>query len=110
MNILPRVSEVIIPIEKFTRYALNPDKDRDKAIAFDRALGYNLDNVGHLISQIRNCLPLFPATKKGNIGYGDRYEVILDITGIHGKTAKVLTGWIDDASNGEMRLTTIHVD
>ena len=27
-----------------------------------------------------------------------------------GKTAKVLTAWIDDSSNDEMRLTTVHVD
>ena len=38
------------------------------------------------------------------------YEVIMDITGPNGKTAKVLTAWIDDRNNGEMRLTTIHVD
>lgn len=38
------------------------------------------------------------------------YEVIMDITGQNGKTAKVLTAWIDDKSNGEMRLITVHVD
>jgi len=40
----------------------------------------------------------------------NQYEVIMEITGANGKIAKVLTGWIDDSSNGEMRLTTAHVD
>ena len=47
---------------------------------------------------------------KGDRGYGMTYEVIMDITGPNGKTAKVLTAWIDDRSKGEMRLTTVHVD
>ena len=38
------------------------------------------------------------------------YEVIMDIIGPNGKMAKVLTAWSDDKNNGEMRLTTVHVD
>jgi hypothetical protein len=32
------------------------------------------------------------------------------LKGENGKTAKVLTGWIDDVSTGEMRLVTVHID
>ena len=110
MNILPKSDKVVIPIEKFTKYALNPEKDADKAIAFDRALGYNVNNVDKLIEQIRENIDKYPAREKGNLGYGMRYEVAMNIIGANGKTVKVLTGWIDDASNGEMRLTTVHVD
>ncbi len=38
------------------------------------------------------------------------YEVVMDITGPNKKTAKVLTAWINDKNNGEIRLTTVHVD
>ena len=38
------------------------------------------------------------------------YEVVMNLVGPNGKAAKVLTGWIDDKNNGEMRLTTVHID
>lgn len=107
---LPRYQEAVIPKEKFTQYALNPDKDLDKARAFKNALGYDLDNANDLIEQINAKLPEYEAVSKGDRGWGMTYEVIMDITGPNGKTAKVLTAWIDDKNNGEMRLTTVHVD
>ena len=110
MNTLPRYEDAVIPIEKFTQYCLDPKADQDKAIAFNDALGYNLDNVNNLIANIRHHLPGFPAIPKGNIGYGMRYQVVMSLTGPNGKTAKVLTGWIDDIKTGEIRLTTAHVD
>ena len=107
---LPRYEDSVIPKAKFTEYALNPSKDPDKAKAFKLALGYTVENADHLIEQIRSNLPLYKAVEKGDRGYGMTYEVIMDITGPNGKTAKVLTAWIDDQSKGEMRLTTVHVD
>lgn len=107
---LPKYEKSVIPRNKFTEYALNPAKDPDKAKAFKLALGYTIENADHLIEQIRSNLPLYKAVEKGDRGYGMTYEVIMDITGPNGKTAKVLTAWIDDQSKGEMRLTTIHVD
>lgn len=107
---LPKYQEALIPRAKFTEYALNPSKDANKAEAFRKALGYTLENVDDLIEQIYAKLPEYNAVKKGDRGWGMTYEVIVDITGPNGKTAKVLTAWIDDKSNGEMRLTTVHVD
>ena len=107
---LPRYQEAVIPKAKFTQYAMNPDKDPDKARAFKSALGYDLDNANDLIEQINAKLPEYEAVSKGDRGWGMTYEVVMDITGPNGKTAKVLTAWIDDKNNGEMRLTTVHVD
>lgn len=107
---LPRYKDVVIPKAKFTQYALNPDKDPDKAKAFEKALGYTVDNADELIEQINEKLSEYEAVEKGDRGWGMAYEVIMDISGPNGKTAKVLTGWIDDKNNGEMRLTTVHID
>ena len=107
---LPRYKEAVIPKAKFTQYALNPDKDPDKAKAFKKALGYTMDNADDLIEQIKEKLPDYEAVEKGDRGWGMTYEVIMDIIGPNGKRAKVLTAWIDDKNNGEMRLTTVHVD
>ena len=107
---LPRYKEAVIPKAKFTQYALNPDKDPDKARAFEKALGYTMDNADELISQIYDKIPEYNAKEKPDNGWGKRYEIIMDIMGPNGKTAKVLTAWIDDKNTGEMRLTSVYVD
>ena len=107
---LPRYTEAVIPKGKFVGYALNPQKDPNKARAFKEALGYTQENAEDLIQQIREELSKYRAVEKGDRGYGMTYEVVMDITGPNKKTAKVLTAWIDDKNNGEMRLTTVHVD
>ena len=110
MGLLPRHESAVIPIDKFTSYALNPDKSPYKALAFELALGYNQENAEKLIMNIRTNLNKFPAKSKGNKGYGTLYEVVMELTGENGKTAKVLTGWLDDISKGETRLTTVYID
>ena len=107
---LPKYQEVVIPKEKFTQYALNPDKDPNKAKAFQLALGYTLENADELIKQIYDKLPEYEAKEKPDNGWGKRYEVKMDLTGPNGKTAKVLTAWIEDKDTGEMRLTSAYVD
>jgi len=111
MNTLPKADNVVIPIEKFTMYALNYSRQEDKALAFELALGYTTANAQNLIDNIRMNLTKFPAILKGNIkGYGDVYEVEMVLTGENRKTAKVLTGWIDDSSTGQMCLTSAYIN
>ncbi len=52
----------------------------------------------------------YPAVYKDTTKYGKRYEVIMELTGPNGKTAKVLTGWLVENKTGRPRLITIHVD
>lgn len=109
-TLLPRRNAAVIPQAKFTEYALNLAKAPDKAIAFSSALGYDINNVNGLMENIRTNLKRFPATDKGDKGYGKQYEVRMDLTGPNGKTAKVITAWIDDKETGEMRLVSAYVD
>lgn len=109
-TLLPRRNAAVIPQAKFTEYALNLAKAPDKAIAFSSALGYDINNVSSLMENIRTNLKRFPATDKGDKGYGKQYEVRMDLTGPNGKTAKVITAWIDDKETGEMRLVSAYVD
>ena len=110
MDVLPRHNEAVIPLKKFTEYCLNPEGDQDKATAFNEALGYSLSNAESLVANIRNNLPNYPAMPRGDIGHGMRFQVVMKLTGPNGKSANVLTGWLDDKNNGEMRLTTAHID
>lgn len=107
---LPKQENVRIPEAKFTQYALNPKKDPNKAKAFKEALGYDLSNSDELIHNIKEHLSEFNAVEKPDNGHGRRYEVVMELTGPNGKTANVLTAWIDDTKTGEMRLTTAYVD
>jgi phage protein len=107
---LPRYWEAAIPRKKFLEYALNPQKDQDKAKAFKSALGYTMENADDLIQQIYDKLPEYEAKEKTDKGWGKRYEVRMELTGPNGKTAKVITAWIDDKNTGQMRLTSAYID
>jgi SPX domain protein involved in polyphosphate accumulation len=110
MDILPRVDEVVIPIEKFTEHSLNKEKQPDKAEAFRRALGYEIHNAQHLIENIRLNIKNFPAISRGHTQYGREYHILMRLKGPNGKTAKVKVCWIDEYDTGEMRLVTAFVD
>lgn len=107
--LLPNYQDAIIPQEKFTQYALNPLKDRNKAEAFERALGYNLSNSDKLIENIRNNIANFNAKEKEDTGYGKRYEIIMTLLGENNKYANVKTAWIIDKETKQTRLTSAYV-
>lgn len=109
MNILPRADEAVIPDAKISGYALDPIKSRGKSVAFQEALGYNLHNAELLADNIRKNIKNFPAVNKGNTGYGETYAVLMELTGVNGKTANVMTAWLDDARTGEIRLTSTYI-
>jgi len=44
-ELLPNTENARVPKEKFTQYALDFKKDKDKATAFQKALGYNKNNT-----------------------------------------------------------------
>ena len=96
-----------IPVDKFTKYSLNQERQPDKAKAFESALGYTSKNVDALIANIQQNLKEEEFVEKGNSGHGMRYENIVVLTGANGKTANVLTAWIED--NGDRRLTSVYV-
>jgi len=109
MNVLPNAIRAAIPIAKFTQYALNPDRDKNKAVAFERALGYNLRNADELVDNIHRNKQNFSATFKGNNGFGDVYECIMNLAGPNGKSANVLTSWIIEDGTDAPRLTNAYV-
>ena len=98
-----------IPKEKFTEYALNPEKDFDKANAFEKALGYNQSNVDKLIDNIYRNVNKFDAVKKPDNGYGQRYSVLMSLVGENGKRANVQTAWIIEKETAITRLVSAYV-
>jgi len=109
MNVLPRADEAIIPIEKLTKYVLDPINSRGKWMAFKDALGYDINNADELSNNIRNNLKNFSAVFKGDKGYGETYSVLMELTGANGKNANVMTAWLIDNKNNEIRMTSAYV-
>ena len=109
MNILPRHEKAVIPIEKFTKYALEPKNSKGKYAAFETALGYNLENYQKLIDNIKSNINNFPAVKHPDKGHGTRYSVEMELMGENGKVARVITAWIDDNKTGDMRLISAYI-
>lgn len=107
--LLPNYQDAVIPKEKFISYALNPLKDKNKAEAFEKALGYNLSNSDKLIENIRNNINKFNAVEKPDLGYGTRYEIIMNLTGENGKNANIKTAWIIDKNTKITRMTSAYV-
>lgn len=108
---LPNAGSVTIAPEKFTGYALNKNHShgRDKAIAFERALGYTVDNADDLIKNIRRNVRRYPAEKRPKNQHGQPYQVKMVLTGPNGKRAVVKTGWIIEEGQTQPRLTSAYI-
>ncbi|MCL2076982.1 MAG: hypothetical protein FWH08_01065 [Oscillospiraceae bacterium] len=101
---------LVIPVEKFVKYSLEPLQRADKARAFRLALGYDKTNYKLLIDQIVSKLKRYDPKPKGNDGFGMRYETVVRIKGANGKTASVRTVWNYDKSSGETIMTNAYVE
>ncbi|WP_199341256.1 MULTISPECIES: DUF6883 domain-containing protein [Nostocales] len=81
------VSRIVIDKRKLTDYALNRDNPvgADKAVIFQRDLGFTIDNYQLLLEQISTQALDAEALKGRADEHGQRYTVDLDITGTQGQ-------------------------
>lgn len=96
-----------IPDSKFTEYALDFEKDQNKATAFKDALGYTKSNYKDLIQNIDDHFDADKLEECGDKGYGMRYQQVMKLKGSNDKEANVLTAWIDRDSS--LDLTSAYV-
>lgn len=106
------VNRIVIDPRKLTEYALNPDNPRgvDKAVMFERHLGFTRDNYQLLLQQIESKVLDSEATLQTTDIHGQRYQVDLEIEGVRsGQRETVRTGWIVEPKNDVARLVTLYV-
>ena len=106
------VSHIFIDPRKLTEYALNPDNPRgvDKAVMFERHLGFTKDNYHLLLQQIETKVLNSEAILITTDVHGPRYQVDLEIEGVEsGQKETVRTGWIVEQKNDVARLITLYV-
>ena len=96
--------------KKLLSYALNTEHEdgKNKAIVFESALGYNKDNADLLEKEIRRGLDTYKAVKKAETEYGEKYEVMMMVTGANGKRAPVATVWMVDEKSTRMVTTYVY--
>ncbi|MEI6286769.1 MAG: DUF6883 domain-containing protein [Bacillota bacterium] len=96
---------------KLLGYALDQNHPcgRDKAIAFEKALGYNKSNYKILKEQIiENVDEYIPIERRAN-EYGRVFSIVISITGVNSKQAAVQTGWLLEKGQTKLRLTSAYV-
>ena len=106
------VSRIVIDPRKLTEYALNPDNPRgaNKAVMFERHLGFTKDNYQLLLQQIESKALNAEATLQTTDIHGQRYQVDLEIEGVEsGQIETVRTGWIVELESDAARLVTLYV-
>ena len=111
-QLLPNYTMAKIQSEKLTGYALNmnhPKGGRDKAIVFERALGYTVDNATELRENILAGLKKWRAWKRPTTSHGQPFEVKMLLTGPNGKQATVKTAWQIDTGDDIPRLISVYV-
>lgn len=100
---------------KLTKYSMDPKHPRgkDKARVWAAALGMDKTHAKEVEQQIMDKLGAFPALKDSVDEYGERFKVLVPVTGPNGRTVDVTTSWIYDRGNESVstkpRLATCYV-
>lgn len=122
---LPAADHAAFDMGKLVNYALSPDNPggRDKARVFQAALGVGPEHAEMIHRQIMDQLPSLAAVRPDPSGgaartdrYGERFNVVVPVTGPTGRTVDVMTAWIYDRADdrrgvqsGKPRLTTLFI-
>ncbi len=112
MKLRDIVSDITIDSRKLTEYVLDPDnpKGADKAVMFERHLGFTRDNYRLLLDKIKATVLDAEAVLQKTDIYGRRYRVDLEIMGVHlGQKEIVRTAWIIEPNKNIARLVTLYV-
>jgi hypothetical protein len=112
MKLREVIDEVIIDPRKLTDYALDPDnpKGKDKAVMFQRHLGFVKDNYQILLDQIYDLVLDADAIPQNEDQFGMRYRIDLQIQGIEAEQIEIVrTGWLVPPNSKQARLTTLYI-
>lgn len=102
------------PIEKFTKYSLDPSNPRaaGKPEAYRRGLGYTRDNAQELADNIHRAVStgeVKPYRVKQD-EFGVKYEFRIPVTGPNGKTKNVIAVYMIDKGGRAPRMITNYLE
>lgn len=102
---------------KLVKYSLNPNhpSGRHKARVWKATLGATQEDADMIYDQVISFLPYAEAAAKEADKHGERFSVMVPVTGPNGKTVDVKTAWIYDRTKDgrsismKPRLATIYI-
>ena len=111
-DLLPNVEQAAFTEEKFTGYFLNPDHPSggDKALVFEKVLGYNKNNWQDLKAEMQKGLLKYRCSRYEVTQHGEQFEVQMMLKGPTGRYAKVKTAWIIDNGETSPRIVSAYID
>ncbi|UZP02664.1 hypothetical protein JW813_13225 [Clostridium botulinum] len=98
--------------KKLLGYCLNKQntKGKNKAIVFEKTLGFNKDNYYLLEAQLKESLKNSILKFRDINKYGFPFSAFIEVQGIDGNSKTIETGWIFEPHNAEkIRLVTAYV-
>lgn len=107
---LPNAENATAPDKKFTHYLFDGEHQEGlaKGAAFASRLGYDINNWQKLQNEIIKSATKYPATHKGNNGYGDRYEQKIILQGKKNTPANVVVGWMHK-TDGTLSMSSAYI-
>ncbi len=103
--------KIIVPQEKLTEYALNPEHNgsgKSKAKLFKELLGITKKDWRYLSAQITNGLTDGALCNVRKTEHGIQYHIDMPVKGLNGVSKTVRTGWITKDST-TISLTTVYI-
>ena len=109
---LPDADRAVIPVEKLRSYALDPTHryGRHKARVFAAVLGIGQDDWAYLRDAILEALSTAYVSAVRESLDGLIYEVRVDVDGLNGRSAEVLTAWETRFPGDAPRLVTAYIN
>ena len=110
---MPNYEKAVTPVEKFTKYSLNPDNPRadGKPESYRRGLGYTAENAEGLIRQIHEYVT--SGNKPYEVEqaeYGVKYKFRIPVHGPNGKTKNVIAVYQIDNGKKIPRMVTNYLE
>jgi hypothetical protein len=104
---LPRADRVQIDMRKVSDYLLSPlhPVGRFKARVF-RALGFDQATLAAFVAEVRRIAAQGEVAEVEDFQFGRKYTVPGELKGPHG-TARVVTVWMQEAGQEDVRLVTV---
>jgi hypothetical protein len=99
-------SDVLVPIEKLTRYLLVPREWDDKSKFLAQA-GFSLEEPQELLREIRRLAAEAEAVEDGENEYGVFLRAAGTLRGPNGRALPVVTVWIRWHLDGRTRFVTL---
>jgi len=114
---LHNVEHAVFDRGKLADYSMNSDSERgaNKARVWKTALGMDKRHAREVERQVMAALADHPVTNRQVNQFGEKFRVIVPVTGPNGRTVDVTTAWIYDRNektgsvSAKPRLTTCYV-